>query len=269
MKTLICISTFKKPLALRGYLQNLSKNGYVFRDLGFVICDDDNGSSREVYEEFKPTFIGKLFYTTGPNSGISLNKNRGIKFFLEHPEYSHLILSDDDLTILDKDFDLRLIETLQKDNISHLTCYLGDYKDPLTKKGFFSQFPITARTKDTLFVEKGTQGIFSIYTRELIEKVMYFKKFPFFYGYEHAEHSARCQRVEGLAPELYPLFAKSPKYLACAGVPNEYSLSEEDIKEGVHGKNGKFFAEQINLTANGIGLLVKNHNLDLSKEIVL
>lgn len=256
---LIAISTYKKNDALLECINSIVNLGLMLR-ADIVVCDDDNGGAKSVVSA-----IGRndIFYASGPNVGIAKNKNRGIKFFNDRGTYKYLILMDDDITITSRELLSEFENAYLYDKEKHINMFLGSYTDPLTKVGFFNTFPVIAKS-DYLYWTRGCQGICCFYTKELLDKVGYFKpKWPYRYGYEHAEFSARCLKVQGKCPELFPMLHRSYKMIKTQEIPNNYTV---DI-DVVNTKQNKQYFEYLNDTYNGINLLCTDHGLDLSKEI--
>lgn len=276
MQTLIAVSTFKKNKAIENYLNQLYTLGYMARDIVVLITDDNNGEAKEVYEKFLPLFPTKLFYMTGERGGVSLNKNRGIWFFLNKTNASYLILSDDDIKLVKGDLDLRLIEASKNNRQKHITTY-GDYQNFANTGKKFSDVYKTVGESEDMYWSMGVQGIFSFFTRELIEQVGYFNQFPYFYGYEHCEHSTRCNMVQGYCPEVMPIYKWSYQYIKCQGIPNDYDLDFDTVTIGGEEKkighydryNLPVYQKHLLNTKFGLGLNVKEHGLGLEKELIL
>lgn len=268
-ETLFAISTYRKNEALKGIIDSLIKNGYLEQDFHILITDDDNGTAKEIYEGYFAQYPTKFSYVAGERQGIAVNKNRGIYFFLEKTDAKYLILSDDDILItapgLNKDF----IKASIDDRLGHITSYLGVYEDVPEKRNLFEKFATISETEHVYHLIGGCHGICSFYTREVIEQIMYFRKFKFFYGYEHSEHSMRANKVQGRCQEMFPVFKDSPKYIRCQGIPNDYNITAEDLEKNIHGLNGNQYKEYKLLTYKGYDLKVTDHTLDLTRELIL
>ena len=264
MKGLWSITTYKKLPALRNIITDLQSPAADWLQLlDIQVCDDNDGEAEEVAKEFG------VIYTTGPNVGIARNKNRGIHYFLENKEkYDFLILSDDDLHIapgLLEEFFL----AVGRDNEFAIGTFLGkrveaqfdsSYIDPASGEGWFNEFPIQAQT-DNLIWSAGSQGICSFYTREIVEKIGYFKKFKYFYGTEHAEYASRANRIQGKCPDLFPHLRYSSLFITCQNIPNDYQVNPEKINQ-----NYQQYMEYLTETYKGVKLRETNHNLNLAKE---
>lgn len=260
MSTLIAVSTFKKPEALKGNLNSLLEHNY-HEGNKVLVSDDDNQSSFKALDEFK----GKLdlAYISSERKGIWANKNRCIYYFLEKDKSDHLVLSDDDIKLLRPGLLDYAIRVLRDTKEPHITMYLGGQVDFLTGNGHFHVFPILAQTDDVLWTQ-GCQGIFTLYSRECIEKIGYFNKMPYFYGMEHTLHSARALRMYGKSPDLYPMLASSPKFIRCQGIANNYEVDREKISN----QNGIAFQKLMVTIRNGEGLLVDDPGFKPKKETI-
>lgn len=238
----LSVSTYKKNAALRGWLESV-------KDFGRVsvvhIADDNDGEAQAVAEEYHAKhWAGEypfpVHYSTGPNSGIARNKNRGIKFFLEAPEArscKYLVLSDDDIKFKRAEFgdacigDL-FVKASENAGLRHLTGFLGgsfgkhheDGSVTFQAEPFFQQF-LPLAEDEYVYQCLGTQGVLLFFHRELVELLGYFSQFPGRYGYEHADYSMRANRIEGRNPELYPILKNCPNYFGCQGIPNEYEAN--------------------------------------------
>lgn len=240
---LIAISTFNKNEALIQCIKSIIDKGMMFR-ADIVICDDNNGTAKDI-----PGVFGRsdIFYITGPNVGIAKNKNRGIKFFNDSGNYKYLILMDDDIEIAKHGLLEEFENAYLTDKAEHINMYLGSYTDPLSKKGFFTTFPVVHKT-EYLYFARGCQGICCFYTKAILDRVGYFKpNWPYRYGYEHAEFSARCMKAQGTCPELFPMLHRSYKLIKTQTIPNTYEV-DMDI---VQSKQSAKYLEYLNDTYNG------------------
>lgn len=274
---LIAVSTYRKNAALRILLQSLVSNDYT-KDNEVVITDDAYPGAQEVFEEFKP-LIPSLSYIGGNRGGIWYNKNRGIYWFLEKTKCSHLIMLDDDIVVNKPG----MIEALQQatllDGAKHIMGYLGDYQDPLTKKGFFSTFPVVAAT-DRLVWTCGTQGLMLYFTRDIVELAGYYQKMPYFYGYEHSLYSRVVNKLQNIAPNFFCFLKKSPKFFVTQMIPNSYerqkgeeNLTDQEwdtkFRQDIDKKQSPFYWEMAAKVEAGLLLSNPIHNLKLKEETIL
>lgn len=262
MKTCISITTFKKNAALVGILNSIVDIGK--ENVSCIhIADDNDGEALPVVEEFQAKYESGNYpysfnYSTGERKGIAVNKNRGIKFFLEERKKDDfLLLLDDDLRINNSRFGSEtllaaLIEAQISTDFPHITLYLDDYNDPLTSKHFFSVFPPFAEN-EWVYHCLGSQGIGLFFTRLAVESAGYFDRLPAFYSYEHCLYSMRVNRMSGRMPEDYILLKNCHRYIKCQGVPNNYEVGKNDLE-----LNGKFYHKRKEDIYRGIDLTVKN-----------
>jgi len=256
---LIAITTYKKNEALKECVQSIINMGLML-NADILVCDDNLGEARETVTQFGRTDI---FYSSGPNVGIAKNKNRGIKFFKDVGTYKYLILMDDDITITSRDFLTEFEKAYLENKEHHINMFLGSYVDPLSRKGFFNLFPVISKS-NFLYWTRGCQGICSFFTKEIIDKAGYYQPiWPYKYGYEHAEFSARCLKIQGKCPELFPMLLRSYKIIKTQQIPNNYIVDTDKV----NGPQSQTYMKYLNNTYNGLDLNCPNHGLDISKEL--
>lgn len=275
-KTLLAVSTYRKNEALRVLLNSLVDNGYT-KDNEVVITDDAFPNAKEVYDEFLPK-IPSLSYMGGSRGGIWYNKNRCLYWFLEKTKCSHLIMLDDDIVFTKAGMIEALQESTRVDGSKHIMGYLGGYRDPLTKTGFFSTFPVIAST-DKLVWTNGTQGVLLYFTRDIVEAAGYYQKMPYFYGYEHSLYSRIVNKLQRVAPNFFCFFKKCPKFFVTQMIPNSYERQkgEETLTEGewdvkfredIDKKQSPFYWEMASKVEAGLLLSNPIHNLKLKEETI-
>jgi len=262
------VTTFKKPTALRDILNSLIEYNYHEGNT-IMIADDDNGSSKEVYQEFRKRC--KLVYATGPNGGISVNKNRIIKYFLAKPHLDELVLLDDDLVFSRKGLLEHCREACKEIKLPFISGLWTDFesKDDLSKMQqsglhWSEQFPVIAETKLTTW-HGGKHGCMLYFQREAIEKVGYYNIFPMGYGFEHSIYFSRLLRTYAMAPECYPILKYSHLYFHGNNIPNNYEVNVDKVFE----INGPVHQKLLNDVYNGYGLYSKDSGLKKKKEQVL
>lgn len=254
VKFLFAVSTYKKNKALEVFCQTAIDNKMLeYAEL--LITDDDNGTAREVFEALP---VSNKSYITGPNVGIAQNKNRAIRYFLEESDAENLILADDDIQFTAPGLLDEFERVSQADKEAHLVTCLMQPHDPADKMGHFHTFPVLAETSN-LYWTGGSQGICCFYVRPLIEDIKYFQKWPYRYGFEHAEHSARALRIQGKCPEFFPVLKRSPKFIKTQLIKNEYDVDPTVV----HGKQFDKYKEYLASTYRGVDLQCSKHMLDL------
>lgn len=251
-KALITITTFKKTEALTKLLESLVNHGYG--EFPVVVCDDwanqkdrFGKSAQEVVEEFKGKFaeLKLCFNEKSSQLGISRNKNRGIREFLTNPEkYESILMLDDDILMMKPGYVEHCLEVSKKCKIGHINGYWTDFNQErlesdklvgLSGQNWHKDFPIKAflydpdTDSDLVSLHNGTQGCAVWFSRELMKKLGYFNRMPFFYGMEHSLLSARANMVEGLPPELFPVLRRCHYWIMGQNIPNDYDISHEKL----------------------------------------
>ena len=246
-KTLIACSTFMKSDALEVLLTSLREHGYFEGNKVIVTCDNggkpytitrkdnpnhplfaDNDldsiempSAGQVAEKFEGV---EVIHGKG-RGGVAVNKNRAIKYFLDHKEYDYLLMLDDDIVFHAPGF----IDLCIKSGHKHLTGYLGDPGDTSILFGelrspFFETFPPQGED-DYVWYCKGSQGMMLWTDRPTIEAVGYFDPMAKggFYGFEHSIWSNRINRlVVTKFQDWFPVLIGCHLYFHSQSVPNNY-----------------------------------------------
>lgn len=275
-KVLIAISTYKKNTALTELLDTMKENGYLDSN-DVLICDDGAPGAKEVWKKYNQP---NIFYTGGSNVGISRNKNRGIKFFLENKQYTHLVLLDDDLLFTRPG----MIEAMRATGQHHLTGYLGtwipgygikrDEREQLSGNTFIGDFPVQGEAPGGTYYCLGAQGIMLFLTREIVEKAMYFHVPPGKYGYEHSIYTNVINTCMGIHMDWFPVFKNTPKYLiGNYNHPNNYDVGKvgdgKVKKNDWHiEKNSAWWQKKKIDIYNGINYINKQHQVPEGEEIL-
>ena len=246
-------SSYLKNGALEDLLDSIIEHGYD-READILICDDGEGHARDLVKMYG------LLYTTGDRGGIGHNKNRGIKYFLDNPQYKELVLIDDDVIMTRPG----LMEEFRRTGSCHVTGYLGSYEDglgftqdtriQLSGNPFFKDFPVKGQTDTGLIYCLGSQGFLMYFTREIVEKAKYFPVGPGHYGYEHSLYSNTINRLLGLYIDWFPILYKTPKY--CVGNyswPNQYEAKPE--------LNHKWWLKKRVDIMSGVNYINKHHGI--------
>jgi glycosyltransferase involved in cell wall biosynthesis len=258
MKTLLAITTYLKNQALREIIRSLIEFDYHTGNT-ILICDDAAGGAKEVYEEYKDKCDLHLVYGKH-RVGIAKNKNRGIKYFLENPGFSHIMMLDDDIEFIKAGGIQSLLESLEGSNLPHQTAYLGDYSHPKTGQGFFHEFKPIQEDEYTYWC-KGCQGILIFLPRKTAEEVGYFSTdWKSHYGYEHAEYAARINTFYATEPQLFPIWKRSYKYFKTQLIPNNY--------EANHLPNAPIYDQKLARIRQGLGLVWKESGLDKKETVI-
>lgn len=268
MSMLVCITTFRKNLALEVLLQSLLDNGY--KDIH--VADDNSNkpdktgkTALEICEKFR----GRLNITFAYNEkssmlGVAKNKNRNLRFFFENKQFDRVLLLDDDICILRSDIEDHLNSIKDEFGLEHISGYWTDEDAHLTQKltgltgnPWEMDFPVIMQNKSVNWHSGGVQGCFVTCTRELAEKAMYFKNdWHSGYGAEHSQWSARLNMLTGWSPTLFPSLRYSSRYLRGQNIPNDYAISHEKIE-----LNMTQYHESLKSIERGLDLKEENHGL--------
>lgn len=314
MSTTIAISTFQKVDALEGILKSLLNNDYG--RFTTVICDDFAGkpyqitrsgneghpcwrlpensgkdavempSAIEIYEKYKQEFRSLSLIHGKGRGGISINKNRGIWYFLNKTKDDYLLLLDDDILFHTPGMVEEWIEVLKantnegpgaKYSVSHINGTWQDYDpgffDKLrgrpmieSRKAWDADFPIEALGEKGLEWRKGSQGCACFFTRKAVESVGFFDQLGSFYGYEHAVYSSRVNlRVDRRSPVLYGVFDYSAKYFIGNSISNNYNDATVEAA-----KADPIYQRRLNNEiAMGINLKVKDPGFKIDELTIL
>lgn len=314
--SLISVSTFMKSDALRVVLESLLDYGYD--KVAKVHIADDNGgasytvtkeknphhpiwefaegdsvemqSALEVYNDLKGQFANGLHISYGKGrGGISINKNRGIYYFLNKTQAPYLLLIDDDIRFVRSGMIEEWAQVLQdnadlvgangKYTLNTLTGYWSDiaidaskWEDKfeggkswaVTKAGWFDTFPLEA-VGNKIEWRRGCMGVSNFYARKAVEEVQYYDLLPGKYGYEHSLHTSRVLlKVDRRSPQLFPIYDWSERYFVGQAVPNNYSGTVEEAQ-----KSDPKYQELMNGFAFGLNLKNEKHGLNLKEETII
>lgn len=262
MKIAVSVTTYKKPLALKGTLETLVNITDCPKDVECIIVSDDNdGETQELVESFQIKYENGdypylLKYATGFRGGVAKNKNRGLRVFLEDCQADHLVMVDDDLKWRQCDYKLRerfflkeLLEAHQESKREHILGYISwGWSDPCTGNSYFVQFPPVAEDKHCFYCH-GAQGILLSLTRKAVEEAGYMDIMPTPYGWEHILYSARINRLFGTDPMLFPVLKHCSSYFTCANIPNNYDIPKEELE-----KNNRFYMKRMESIFSGTDL---------------
>lgn len=313
MSTTIAISTFQKVDALEGILKSLLDNDYG--RFTTVICDDfagkpyqitrsgngghpcwnlpeneakasvDMPSAIEIFNKYKKEFRRLVLVYGKDRGGISINKNRGIWYFLEKTKDDYLLLLDDDILFHAPGMVEDWIEVLKANTSETQPCYslnslCGTWQDydpgffdklrgrPMieSRKAWDADFPIEALGENGLEWRKGSQGCANLFTRKAVEAVGYYDLLGSFYGYEHAIYSSRVNlKVDRRSPVLYGVFDYSAKYFCGNSISNNYNDATTEAA-----KADPVYQRRLNQEiAMGINLKVKSPGFNIKELTVL
>lgn len=160
----------------RRSIRSLISSGYG----GRIFIVDDGSETFDhiavIREEDTSNRIAVIF--RHENGGIARAKNTCIRTLLE-AGCDTGFLADDDIEY-SPGWDARYVETMSRFKIPHLSMYID--------KGFETVEEDGGVVRATPHVN----GCFLTFTRELIDRVGYFKILDYKYGHEHSNFSVRC-----------------------------------------------------------------------------
>jgi len=162
--------------------------------------------------------------------GVAINKNRGIKYFLEHSEFDELLMLDDDIVMTGPG----LLEALRATGEPHMTGLLGGQEGLVFGEDacpFFQSFPPLGE-RDTHWYCTGSMGMMLYATRECVEKVGYMDVLVGKYGYEHALFSNRINMLYGKHLDWFPILKGCEKFFESQSIPNNYVANPAENQKG-------------------------------------
>lgn len=277
-KALIAISTFQKADAFYNLVESLVK--YNYHTGNKILVTDDNAGkdyittrkdnpnhprwvevseseteinfagAPKVVENLKRDFpdldIECVFGEK--RGGVAINKNRGIKYFLEHPEFDELLMLDDDIVMTGPG----LLEACRATGEPHMTGLLGGSEAEVFGADacpFFQSFPPKGETPTHWFCT-GSMGMMLWYKRSIVEKAGYFNAMPDKYGAEHSLYSCRINALQGKYIDWFPILKGCEGFFKSQSIPNNYTADYE--------KNMKFYNKIKPEIFKGINLHIKN-----------
>lgn len=174
MKITICITTYKRPIALDFLLKKIKilnvKEGYLVNVL--IIDNDENKSAWAIYNMHKKSFPFPIYYVLEKRRGISYARNSALKHSIYRSDF--IIFIDDD-EYPEKEWLNNLLETQKKYNADIVTgpvLSVFEEKPPtwIEQGGFFNR----RRFKTGTRVEYVATGNVLIKTSILLEQNGYF-----------------------------------------------------------------------------------------------
>lgn len=234
-KCLIGISTFRKPDSLRRMLESIFEHGYD-KDNIIHVADDAQGEDSEFDGrkigsalEVVKDFPGVKISYGNKRGGISINKNRSIKAFLES-DAQYLLLLDDDQEFIRPGLIEELIEVLEKNRINHVTGQWSSTQPELEQmsgQGWKATFPVQAEGYHVTWHELGSHGCAHFYSRKCLEEIGYWPVLSNFYGLEHAVHTSLAMlAVDKRTPRWHPQHTRASRYYTgqAVPIPNNYAV---------------------------------------------
>lgn len=259
-KTLIVCSTYQKTDALATLVRSSVKHGYDTGNR-ILVCDDNANQDYKLTKKDNPNHPHWSSYSFPPLSeeeqadldkgvitmpspsrltkenfsdldievvfgdkrgGVAINKNRGIKYFLEHPEFDELLMLDDDIEMVGPG----LLEAIRATKLPHVTGLLGGSEAAVFGSDacpFFQSFPPQGETP-THWYCLGSMGVMLYATRECVEKVGYMDILSQsgYYGFEHSCWSNRINMLYGKHLDWFPILKGCENFFVSQSIPNNY-----------------------------------------------
>jgi hypothetical protein len=121
------------------------------------------------------------------NSGIAKNKNTGLLLMYNDPNVHIGFLSDDDMIFNDKDWHENYIRAMNNTGIHHFSYALPSISKKTGKEVEVNGYKVLKTTQ--------VDGCLLVTSRSLIERIGFFRIFPYKYGHEHSNFSIRCMQL--------------------------------------------------------------------------
>ena len=184
--------------------------------------------------------------------GVAINKNRGIKYFLEHPEFDELLMLDDDIVMTGPG----LLEACRATGEPHMTGMLGQNSAQAASFGadacpFFDSFPKMGETPTHIYAG-GSMGCMLYFTRECIQRVGYMETLSKDgkYGFEHSIFSNRINALYGKYIDWFPILKGCDRFFVSQEIPNNYTADYSQNQRGWAKRKPEIF--------KGVNLTIKN-----------
>jgi len=209
----IGVCSFKRPelatITCKSILNTVDRTKF---NISTVCSLDDTGFIG--YEWIQSNF--GLIY--GPNSGISVNKNRLLKYLYNN---DFIFLLEDDIILLKEgwlELYLRAIELTGYQHFNYIVSHYREYIKTTTKYG------------DITLGDCGpyVNGIFMVMSKRCLEVVGGFDEKYQKYGYEHPDFTKRC-KMAGIYPSNHIHVMEATPFIDW--YPSSSCLSEEEKKK--------------------------------------
>ena len=227
------VCSYKRPELATGtcksILDTVDKSKYSITTVCSVDDIDTTG-----YAWIKDNF-GLIW---GPNSGISVNKNRLLKY-LEGNDY--IFLLEDDILLLKEGWIDLYLKAIQLTNYQHFNYIVSDYR---------AYIKDTVKYGDITLGLTGpyVNGVLMIMTKKCIGVVGGFDEKYKMYGYEHADLTKRCRYASLYPKESHVHVMEASSYVDF--LPSKSCLSDEDKKKYID-INAPIYNAPINTVYNG------------------
>ena len=169
---------------------------------GPIFIVDDGSTDKSHLHAIRCLEYEKFIIIEKPiNSGIAKAKNTCIKYILE-AGCNVGFLTDDDV-IFNEGWEKAYTDVMTATGIHHMAAWNGWSPHPKSC--------VKSVNGVSVIQSSEVNGYFLAFTKELIQKVGYFKVLPYKYGHEHSNFSVRC-----VAQKMAPFFCDivdSNKYI--------------------------------------------------------
>lgn len=211
MKIGIGVCSYNRPVmatdVCKGILNTIDKNKYELKTICSVDSDNISG-----YEWIKDNF--GLIY--GPNSGISTNKNRLIKYL---SDCDIIVISEDDITFTKEGWLDLYIDAINTTKIQHFNYICSEYRKYITQILKFNEKVMLGNCGGWV------NGVLMVMTKKCIDTVGGFDLRFKTYGFEHADFTRRCV-LAGMYPKFHVHLMSTSEYIDW--VASESCISKED-----------------------------------------
>lgn len=227
MKIGIAISTFSSINTSKRRIGVIEKSLQSIADIihpntSVVVVNDGsvNKNHLDILNKFRNKFD---FIDFESNKGISSAKNAGIKHLYDLG-CDVMFIMDDDIKLV-KGFGEFYLNAIKKTGIHHFC-----YRVPELNKHIIEKY-----TKNGIDIVKTlhVNGAFFTITREIVNKVGYFKLLPYRYGHEHTEYTGRIIKLTNYCSGYLDV-AGSDKFVNYIGLDdrsdNFPAINDERIK---------------------------------------
>ena len=179
ISTYFCEKTYKNRLSVfKQSIDSLIKTDFD----GNIFIIDDGSTINDHLQYIKDNYNKIIIVKKENNGGIARTKNTSIRVLLEN-NCDIGFVADDDIHYKNG-WDLKYQIAITTTKIPHF-CFFWHREEAFCDEREYNEFKI-------LFTNV-VSGCFFTITKKLINAVGYFKIFPYKYGHEHTNFTARCR----------------------------------------------------------------------------
>jgi len=208
------ITAFRREFELKRLLNSIFAHKYKYKfDLAVSIDGYDEGliSILNTYENVS-------IICNNLNGGVAKNKNRLIKFFTD---YDIVFLLEDDIVVLTGLFLERYVNALYLDDHQFLS---------YNRLAFFAKKHVLKKKARSLYYDQacvgGVPSVFTVFRKNVIEKIGYFDEGYGKYGREHVDYGRRLIESSLIENKSFVDVLNSDKLILYSGM-NRSLTSEE------------------------------------------